>query len=143
MALKDLKAENVVVKEQTYTISQFPFREGVKLQSKLAKYLGPVYGIFQSAQDEADVMEVLPKAVDALTDKLDENELVTLMERLLSRTYIQGTTPVDLDQHFSNDYMAAFELIYHVVKVNFGGFFKDLTGKLGTQDQSESQTTNT
>lgn len=105
----------------TYTVSQFPARQGLEIKVSLLKLIGP--GIAALVDGKQGVSsEAMHRAVADLTSKLDAST-VSLIFRLLQFTRRDGKeiTEASFDTDFAGEYESLYKVVFFVIDVN--GFF--------------------
>lgn len=117
-------------------IVQFNGVRGFKLKTRLYKILLPILGpmlpaITQAARSgkknfavmDFDVDELLPGALQSLSEQLNEEAFLKLALDLLSNTFIKDKVidEVYFDDLFIGNYFLVYKLIAQVIKAN--GFF--------------------
>ena len=116
---------------KNWTVTQFPAGEGIRILSRLTTLIGPtVAGLAGNAGSISDLTkmdikgDVLQIAVQQLVSKLDENDTLSLIKRLLSGTRYENKEVVPVfDIAFQGDYLTLFKVLAFVLKVNYGSFF--------------------
>lgn len=97
--------------------------EGVKMQIKLAKLLGP--GLTQA--EGGNVMEMnTAKIAGALFSSLDENVTLDIVRKLMVGVYIDGkdmNNAALFNAAFKANYQDLVAVIQFVLEVNFGSLF--------------------
>lgn len=129
--------ETRLVDETTYHIQRFPPTEGLQVLTSLVKIVGPALArAGKMAEDpnaggsimDADVdMGVLGDAIGELVSRLDEDNVVGLVKRVLGHTFAEGSKPVgeQFDHYFmSKGYPHLFKLVWQVLEVNYSDFLQ-------------------
>jgi hypothetical protein len=109
-----------------WTVNEFTATEGLRLLTKLTKQLGgPVAKAIEalpkgggSILDAQLDFSLLGSALTDLTGRLDEDEVVNLITRLLACTLADGK-PVNFDLTFQGRYLTLFKVVGFVLEVNF------------------------
>jgi hypothetical protein len=107
-----------------WTVQQFPATEGLKVLSRVAKLcggpLGQAVGALTSGLDSELNMALLGKAVSALAERLDEDDVVTLCKRMLRDTRVDGKEVLpQFDLLFQARYLTLFRVLGFVLEVNY------------------------
>lgn len=117
-----------------------------KLLTRLIKIVGEPMGKLAALKKQEGAKSLLDSELDgnligealsALTDKLDENEMESILKRILAPEYVTFSTDGDkweklmsIDGHFSahNGMAGMFKLARFVLETNYSDFLKDLVG---------------
>lgn len=133
-----LETKEVTINSKKFLCTQFMAREGLKLQFRLIKQLGPVMGTLASEGD-IDASSI----AKALSQKIDEDACFDLVMDLLKSTKyknqdIRGT---DFDIAFAGDYKTLFELLYFIIDLNYGNFFGagGIGGLFSTREEATTE----
>lgn len=112
-----------------YTVTSFGGREGLKVKTKLVKYFGPSFlslatlGLQgKNKFSEADVSpELISKLFQDLADKLNEDEYLEFVLRLLKSTrYDNKEIDSELfDAIFAGEYGTLYKVLFFVLEVNY------------------------
>ncbi|MCK5609858.1 hypothetical protein KAR91_48750 [Candidatus Pacearchaeota archaeon] len=112
-----------------YTVTSFGGIEGTKIKSVLLKHLGPAafsFGVVGSVSEKGfletniDPMMVA-QLFEGLFSKLDENQYVTFILRLLSNTRrdnIELSKDV-YNAEFAGEYRSLYKVLFFVLEVNY------------------------
>ncbi|MBG23776.1 MAG: hypothetical protein CMF22_10675 [Idiomarinaceae bacterium] len=114
--------KTVEINGDTFIITSFGARKGIKLGKKVAKIVLPALGTMYSGQENvtfADVLSVVAENLDELDDKT--------IEELLSETTVNKYA-VDYDKYFSRNYSTLFRLLWEIIEFNFADIFSELPG---------------
>lgn len=151
MAMKQLEPTTVKVGGMKFYITPFPAFKAANLTGELASVLAPLLGAFAPMiGDGDDLMDVdVSKAAEAISgcSAIKGDKLELLMQKLLVGGNIVVEAPneegdiepqrLDMDlanELFCGEVQDMFVLCFHVIKLNFNGFFKkfaNLSGKVG------------
>jgi len=154
MAMKQLEPTKVNVGEMKFYITPFPAFKAANLTGELASVLAPLLGAFAtlvgSDDEESSLMDIdAGKAAEAISGctAISGDKLELLMQKLLIGGNIVVEAPneegeiepqrLDMDlanELFCGEVQNMFVLCFHVIKLNFNGFFKKfaiLSGKVG------------
>lgn len=112
-----------------FAVIEFPATEGLRLLTTLTKLLaGPVAAALEALPpgglarllDQEMNFSLVGKAVGALSDRLDEDQVDELVKRLLACTYLDGKeVRPQFDVLFQGRYTTLFKLVWYVLRVNF------------------------
>lgn len=156
MALKQMEATKVVVGDTNFYITPFAAFKAANLTGELASVLAPLLGALaplvgnenEDGEDrEKDLMDIdAGKAAEAMAgcSAISGDKLEKLMKKLLVGGNIvveieneEGETEgqrLDLDlanEIFCGEIQDMFILCFHVIKLNFNGFFRKVAGLSG------------
>lgn len=122
--------KQITVGENQYTIKMFSPTRATKLFAKLVKLMGaPLALMADGKKEDAQLGEMLSKAMMALAQNLDEDQFDVLLKELLAGAVYENQ-PLDTiyDKHFSGGIMNAFLLAGEVIKYNYKDFLSVLPG---------------
>lgn len=130
------------IEGNTYTATQLPARRAIKLKVKLMKLFGPVLAqLFLTVNDsnEAEGKQNLVKAIEILSEHIEENAFESLVLELLQgvRKNNMELTPPVIDLEFAGNISELYQVLWFVVETNFSNFFS-LMG-IGNQFIQETQ----
>lgn len=126
-----IKTEKRVINGTQYDITTFGGVTGLKHALTLVRYVGPALaGMLGSAGSLENLMASktsdlsIESAVQALVQKLDEQEVSNFIVALVSQTSINGQFIGNdyFNSHFSANYKELFSVLKAVVEVNYGSF---------------------
>ena len=130
-----------------WSITKFPARDGLRLFSKLGQIIGPALTelVDEVSRDEvtgkAKVSlsgDSLGKAVKILVEKMDEDTVIELVERLLSQTRKNDEEILPtFDVEFMGQYGKLLQILQKVLEVNFGDFFGAISGGSFAVDETQ------
>lgn len=113
-----------------YVMHQFPAGKALKVLSKLVKAIGEPMAVL-SAGANLQVEEVLPKAVHALAEKLDENEVEGLVKDILKSVHYKNVPVSDVfDTHFQGRIGHLFKVLKETLSYQYGNFIEALVGSM-------------
>lgn len=155
MSLRQTEPVMEKVGGRKYYITPFPAFKAANISGELVSVLAPVVGALLPivALEEAGKREAgsdMDDAVEAISkcSEIDGDRLERLMKKLLLGGNVSVEVEDDdgsiegqrLDEDLANELFCGemqdmFELCLHVIRVNYGGFFK----KLGSQSGKEGQ----
>lgn len=120
-----------------WSVQPLPATEGVRVLSRLLKIVGPA--IAKSAKGikggsgllDAEIDgSAIGDAVDALVSGLDEQETLSLIQRMMAGVRKDGhEVAPTFATEFMGDYLTLIKVLAFVVEVNYGSFFGE--GGLG------------
>jgi len=136
MAIETTKTK---IGENTYTVSQFPGREGFKIKAILIRKVAPALANLAGALDFSKVEDInqlldmnidggmISKSVQALVNNLEEEETLSLIMRMLRHTRMNDAEIDDalFDGTYAGNYDELYKVLIFIIKYN--NFFK-LTG---------------
>jgi len=150
MALKQMEPTMETVGGYNFYIRPFAAFKAANLTGELASVLAPLLGALAplvSDQKEGSLMDVdAAQAAEALSNctNISGDKMEKLMQKLLLGGHIvvelpdeEGKTkPERLDMDIANEIFCGevqdmFILCFHVIKLNFNGFFKKIAGLSG------------
>ena len=111
-----------------YKITQFKATQGLAIEVKLVKLLGPAFMELQKvAQEDSENGQeaVLSSAINTLIMQMDKVDVVSLVKELLSGV-TKGTAAINFDMEFAGRYGVMIELVKEVLKANFADVFSKL-----------------
>lgn len=155
MALRQTEPTEVKVGDNKFYITPFAAFKAANLSGELASVLAPLLGalapLFGDGTDTEGIMDVdVGKAAEAMMNctTISGDKLEFLMKKLLLGGHIVVKTENDdgeieaarldadlVNEIFCGEIQDMFILCFHVIKLNFGGFFKKLaipSGKAGS-----------
>lgn len=124
-----------------YEFSQFNTTVSLRVLARLTKIVGEPIAIAlggakkvdKKSDDLADkdvTGEVFGKAVKALVDRLDENEVVNLVKLLTSEQVLCDNSKIVFDDHFCGDIGHLFKVIVGALEAQYGNFFGGITQQI-------------
>lgn len=145
MAMKQLETTKVKVGGMNFYIKPFGAFTAANLTGELASVLAPLLGAL--AAKDGDLMDIdAGEAAKAMSgcSNIDGNKLEKLMRKLLIGGHIVvevfdddgnlDTQMLDNDianEVFCGEVQDMFVLCFHVIKLNFNGFFKKIAAQSG------------
>lgn len=129
------------VDDRVYQFQQFNTTTAIKTMAKLTKLIGEpltlAMGSFAEKKDPAAGLmdrdldfEVLSKAVGALIERLDEDEVVSLVKRLTTESVLCDNKPIQFDEHFAGNISHLFKVVMAAIEAQYGNFLSAVTAKL-------------
>lgn len=151
-------AKEKVIDGINFTVAPFPAIEALRLKSYLIKTLGPALAeavdLFKGAGKEgtadADISgDSLSGVVEKLTESLDEDNFVKLVQRMFKYVTAKGTSPdgKPIVAMFGNDFESSFNKVFEgrlfsiypvmllVLEANYPDFFGKVAGNIGSLTQ--------
>lgn len=138
--------QKITIEGVQYVVTPMAPMKSAKLLTKLLKLVGEPIGKLASAKKEEgkSIMDsevdgkLIGEAIEALTNKVDENEMEAILGRLLLGDLITFAKTgdekfqklKDIDAHFDQHGGLAqmFKLAKFVLETNYSSFLKDLVG---------------
>lgn len=143
--MKQQDATEVVVNDNHYFIRPFPAFRAANISGEVIKVIIPIIGSvlpFVTANGDASALDADLATIAPEITKAFESLSGDAVEKLLRNLLIKGnniavdingeTKPLTEDlvnELFCGEVQDMYILAFHVIKINYGGFF----GKLGTQ----------
>lgn len=112
-----IEQKDVVVKGETYKLTQFPATTGLKLGKQLIKTLGPSFAELQKGGEFATV-----QALNTLFDNIDDNAEALIIA--LTTSASKGSVAINFNMEFAGEYDKLFHLLKEIVEFNFGSVFQ-------------------
>ena len=156
MALKQVEPTMETVGENKFYITPFAAFKAANLTGELASVLAPLLGVLAPLVNDGSLMDVdAGKAAEAMANctAIDGDKLEKLMKKLLLGGHItveftnEDGEPEgerlneDLaNEIFCGDVQDMFVLCFHVIKLNFNGFFKKIAGLSGKVGSASPKT---
>ena len=143
--------ESIFIKDKEYAASKIAAFEANSIILKLQKLILPVIGeLAGDGGAKVDIMNMdVSAAFRVISEKLDDSvmtDIVLPMFKLAQVASVTDNVKIDSSQNINkvfvdSDGLADFyELIYEVMKYNFGGFFTSLAGRFGSKSGIPSVT---
>ena len=159
MALKQMEPTMETVGGYNFYIKPFAAFKAANLTGELASVLAPLLGALAplvSDQKEGSLMDIdAAQAAEALSNctNISGDKMEKLMQKLLLGGHIvvelpdeEGETKAErLDMDIANEIFCGevqdmFILCFHVIKLNFNGFFKKIAGLSGKVGSASPKT---
>lgn len=105
---------------ENYTITTLPPTMALKLLTRLVKLIGEPMSMLYG-DSEAKVASVLPKAVNALAMRLNEDEVLGLTQELLKGVLYRGQN-IQFELHFQGRLGHLFKVLGATLEVQYGDF---------------------
>lgn len=152
--------EQFSIDGQNYKVRHFSATRGTRIFARLVKFAGDPVAKFLSAgkalkeNDDMAANAVLGQAISALSSRIDENEVETLIKDILESVQVidaksgqlRGVGAEYFDVHFQGRIGHLFKVLGKTVAFQYSDFLGDLAGLQGLQglaskSESESQST--
>lgn len=143
-----MSRESIYIKDKEYAASKIGAFAANGIILKLQKLILPVLG--EVAGGGKSVMEMdVSSAFRLISEKLDDSVMTDIVMPMFKLSQVASVTdnvkidsPQAIDKVFTDaDGLADFyELIYEVLKFNFGSFFTSLAGRFGGKSGTPSVT---
>ena len=162
MAMRQMETTTADVGGMKFYIRPFPAFKAANLTGELASVLAPLLGVLAPLVTKEDngggLMDIDVKdAAEAMSgcSAISGDKLELLMKKLLLGGHIVVETPdeenggvegkvLDMDianEVFCGEVQDMFVLCFHVIKLNFNGFFKRIAGQSGKAGSAEEEKT--
>lgn len=152
MRLKQLEPTKVVVGDKKFLITPFPAFTAANLTGELASVLAPLFSaLAPMAVEKGDLGDIdVTEAAGALSNSVgfDGDKIEKLMKKLLLGGNVvvewvdeDGNNEAErlnydlANELFCGEVQEMFILCFHVIKLNFNGFFKKLAGQFGKVEE--------
>lgn len=152
MGLKQMQSTSVHVGGKNFYIKPFAAFKAANLTGELASVLAPLFGALVPLANSGNLMDVdAGEAASAIMNcnAINGDKLEGLMKKLLIGEHIaveiendQGVVEgTQLSEDLANEIFCGevqemFILCFHVIKLNFNGFFKKFAGLSGKAGQA-------
>lgn len=156
MALKQMEPTKEKVCGYNFYITPFAAFKAANLTGELASVLAPLLGVLAPLVGDGNLMDVdAGKAAEAMMNctAINGDKLEKLMQKLLLGGHIVAEVPneagdieaqrLDMDianEVFCGEVQDMFILCFHVIKLNFQGFFKRFAALSGKERSAEAKT---
>lgn len=119
-----------IIDGDQYEFTQFGAKKSLRILMKLSKIVGKPLAIAAtmakgpgSILDKEVNPDLIGEAVGALTEKLDEDEVLDLLEELSSRdTVLCNGKKIDFNSHYENRLDHLFKVVAAALEVQYGNF---------------------
>lgn len=129
-----VEAKDKIIDEFKVIVTEWPARKAFKMKLKLTKILGPSVAEIFSGLDRKTAESVMNsnidiskvgKAIEMLFEKMDEDQILSLIFEMLSSTRVNNLEINDqsFDDLFKGKLQSVYKILGFVVEVNFGSFF--------------------
>lgn len=156
MALKQVEPIMVKVGDCNFYITPFSAFKAANLTGELASTLAPLLGVLAPLVNDGNLMDVdAGEAVSAMSNctSISGDKLEKLMKKLLLGGHIAVEFKNEngekegqrLDEDLTNEIFCGevqdmFILCFHVIKLNFNGFFKKFANLSGKVELAQGKT---
>lgn len=135
--------QHKTIGEFDYVIHVMTPTISIKLLTKIMKLLGEPFaemaGAARSAKGKDEAKQkaaaMLPAAVKALCNRMDEDEVVALIKQLMKTAHINNQ-PVQFERHFQGRLGHLMKVIWIVLEVQYEDFLTALTDLMSSTDLS-------
>lgn len=158
MALRQMEPAAAKVGGMKFYITPFPAFKAANLTGELASVLAPLLGVLAPLvkEDGGDLMDIdVGTAAQAMSGctAISGDKMERLMQKLLLGGHITVEAPneegeiepqrLDMDlanELFCGEVQDMFSLCFHVIKLNFNGFFRKFAGLSGKEKPAGEKT---
>lgn len=127
------------IDEHKYEFYQFGAIQAVKVLTRLLKIIGEPIGMAitgvgkksKSILDQEIDKDALGKAIRALTERLDDNEVLSLINALMEQVLCDGKRII-FDTHFKGRIGHMFKVVKEAIEAQYSDFFEGGLGLLGS-----------
>lgn len=128
---------------KNFQVAPFSAVEGLRLKANLVKLVGPVFGELMNFADSKNIdseinSDAISRAIEKITEALDENTFITLIRRLMQNVIcnwkdeegnqkaIAFATNFDvaMDAVFQGQLFSIYPVLGFVLEVNYPDFFE-------------------
>jgi len=124
------KDKDFYIDEVHYLATQYPAKQALTLLVRLSKIIGKPLGILTAQTDDENVKKnLIGEAIDALTQRIDADETLNLVEQILKCVSIfDGDTnrPIVFDIDFQGKLGHLFRLLKEILSFQYADFLGDL-----------------
>lgn len=120
-----MSAENQkTIGGRLYSFGALPPTEALRVEVAVARVIGePMFKMLVTAKDPIEEQAVLASAVGLLLSKMDPDDLIATMTRVLKFSSIEGTRFASIDADFANRNKDLWLVFIAALKFNFMDFF--------------------
>ena len=137
------KDKDFYIDDVHYLVTQYPARLALQLLVRLSKIIGKPLGILTAQTDDEEVKKnLIGEAIDALTQRIDADETLNLVEQLLKCvTIFDGNTnrQIIFDIDFQGRLGHLFKLLKEVLSFQYADFLGDLAAITPTMAASKKR----
>lgn len=135
-----------IIDEHEYEFTKLGAKQSVKVFTKILKIIGEPIALSAGAfEGKGPLLErvfngdALGKAMKALAERMDEDEVVSLMETLCGETAcICDGKKVNFNSHYEGRLAHLFKVLKAALEVQYGDFLGEFGGLLGKTAPSPS-----
>jgi len=138
--------KRITIEDVQYTVTPMSPISASKLLTRLLRIIGEPVGKLAALKKQEGAKNLLDTEIDgnligdalsSLTEKLDENEMESILKRIISPDHVTFSTDgneykklMSIDGHFSQfgGMAGMFKLARFVLETNYSDFLKDLVG---------------
>jgi hypothetical protein len=123
----------VLIDGDEFKINIFAPSRSLKLLARITKLIGePLMMMAGGKGDRSLAAELLPKAMRALTERMDEQQILNIIQELLaSVTYQNKQITLDIDFHGRLGLLT--KVLKEVVEAQYVDFFEAVAGMMGEE----------
>jgi hypothetical protein len=129
----------VFVDGEEFKIHIFAPSRALKVLARLTKLIG-VPMMAMAGKDRDSALDAAPAAMKALVDRLDEDNVVSLVAELLTSVSHQNKQ-VNMDLDFAGRLGTMTKLIKEVIEAQYTDFFEAVSGLMGEEESPNTQKT--
>lgn len=122
------KTETKEINGREYSVTQWPAEKALLMKFKLTKIIGAPLALLIASQDESNAeADIIAKSIAALFDKSTPEDLLAVIKECVIGVACntQKITNSSFSSLFIGDnLMDVYQVLFFVVRVNFGGLFK-------------------
>lgn len=139
MGLELVKKE---VDVELYEFEQFGAKKSTALLIRISKIAGPsvkaLFGEIGAAPSAEEIKRISGKAIglaiqELLTNIGSEDEVVSLIETLVAEKCLCNGKKIHFDSHYQNRLLHLGKVLAAALEVQYGNFFSDAIGLLGSR----------
>ena len=141
-----MNPQTFIIREQEFTCHRMNAFAANKLLLRIQKVAVPVIAAIASEDAGKNLMDMdVKEAAGLLSQHLDESLMDDIVLPMFAESKVFSashkkfiTKPIDIDQCFTTEYLFdMYELIFEVMKYQFGPFFVSLMERLGRAPASD------
>ena len=118
--------KTVMVDNVEYKINVLPPSKAIKLLTKLTKLIGKPMASMASGSSEEERSKLIPMAVGALTESLDEDQTLNLVQQLMT-CVTKENQMLKFEQEFQGRLGVLLKLCKEVLEVNYSDFLGEIS----------------
>lgn len=127
-----------------YQFSKYGAKQGLKTLLRLSKMIGkPLAIAVGSAKGEGSLkdkqidMSVIGEAIQALTEQIDQDEVLSLVEQLTATDALCDGKKIIFNSHYEGRYGHMFKVMAAALEVQYGNFFEEISGLVGSPKNNQ------
>lgn len=109
------------INNKTFQISLLPAGEGIQMAQKLSTLVLPLLDASDGDELELDFIKIAA----SLSSSLGDNDLLTIIRRLLKGMAVDGREE-NFDEYFRGNYGVLVQVVAFALQENFGSFFEGM-----------------